>query len=437
MIVRPRALLRHYSPTFRPVEIDSHNVVRVGQEIEKENRKKPKSLWERLGGAARPDEFTADFGPVLTSVLLMLGVTISSPKLAARWNLAEREIREKNPSPPETTEEHKEGAQKFEEACLARGAYRHNIGSRQVFSFEEPTLLSHPHYPSGGGDAFGAPLLQEWPEHGELIVVDALLVLQKTNGGEIKSYLSDYPPYLRKGTDDEVPLRMHQEVKERLANNKQLALGWHPYCRILGQVRDFEESERLVAPLLISLRYPEPPSNPDTVAEEVLAEWYTLGRVKWSSLTETPLQQQTLHRITMVEAFEKRLEFLRSSPQRQGQAFDENAAIRDVLENARSRTTTNSGPRSSQLRSIHSGLKEVAAFENDAFSGPLAFLLGFYFFTAVKGHDAYQAWAYQIAAQMREDWPIDEWRKLYKYLRHADVLRLDEENLVRLLRLES
>jgi hypothetical protein len=192
-----------------------------------------------------------------------------------------------------------------------------------------------------------------------------------------------------------------------------------------------------VAPLLISLRYPEPPSNPNTVAEEVLAEWATLGRVKWSSLTETPLQQQALHRITMVKALEEHLRFRRFSAELQGQAFDENAAIRDVLENARSRTTAHSGPRSPQLLSIHSGLKEIATFENDAFSGPLAFLLGFYFFTAVKGHDAYQAWAYQIAAQMRDDWPIDEWCKQYKYLRHANVLRLDEEHLVRLLRLES
>jgi hypothetical protein len=87
MIVRPRTLLREYSPTFRPVEIDSHNIVSVGQEIEKENRNKPKSWWERFGRAARPDEFTADFGPVLTSVLVMLGVPISGPKLEAHWDL--------------------------------------------------------------------------------------------------------------------------------------------------------------------------------------------------------------------------------------------------------------------------------------------------------------------------------------------------------------
>lgn len=350
--------------------------MRVGQEIEKENRKKPKPLWERFGGAARPDEFTADFGPVLTSVLLMLGVPISSPKLEAHWNLAEREIREKTPSVPETTEEHKEGAQKFEEACLARGAYRHNIESRQVFSYEDPTLLGHPHYPQGGGDAFGAPLLQEWPEHGELIVVDALLVLQRTNGGEIESYLSDYPPYSGKETDAVVPLRIHQEVKERLANKKQLALGWHPYCRVLGQVRDFEESERLVAPLLISLRYPEPPSNPDTDAEEVLAEWSTLGRVEWSSRTDTPLQKQVLTRMSMVDAFEALSKSSKYSPQ-QEEEFDENAFVRNVLNDARSRSASYDSPYWVQLVPIHEGLKEVAAFENDAFSGPLAFLLGF------------------------------------------------------------
>jgi hypothetical protein len=357
-------------------------------------------------------------------------------KLPAYWRglLAKREIREKNPSPPETTEEHKEGAQKFEETCLAKGAYRHNIGIRQVFSYEDPTLLA---YPQGDGEAFGTPLLQGWPEHGELIVVDALLVLQKTNGGEIESYLSDYPPYLRKETDDVVPLLMHQEVKERLANKKQLALGWHPYCRVLGQVRDFEESGRLVAPLLISLRYPQPPSNPNAVAEEVLKEWSTLGGVKWSSFSDTPLQQEALNRITMVEVFEQLITFPKYSPQGQGQTFDENAAIRNILEDARSKETAFWGAHRDCLPPIHVGLKKVAAFEDDAFSGPLAFLLGFYFYTAVKGHDTYQAWAYQIAVQMREDWHIEEWRKQYKYLRHADVLRLDEEDLVRLLRFES
>jgi hypothetical protein len=434
MIIRPRALLRRTSPKFRPVEVDSHNVVRVGQQIERENRKKPKPWLKKWGGAARPDEFTADFGPVLASVLLMLGVPIRSPKLEAHWNLAERKIREENLSPPETTEEHKEGAEKYEDTCLAKGAYRHNIVNWQEISSEDPILLG---YPQGDGDSFGAPLLQEWPEHGELIVIDALLVLQKTDGGEIQSYLSDYPPYLRKETDDEVSLLLHQEVKERLANKKQLALGWHPYCRILGQVREFEESGRFLAPLLISLRYPEPPSNPNTIANEVLVEWSNIGRVARYSSTKTPLQKQGLKRHSMAEAFEKLVRFHSYSSQPQGQGFDEDAAIRNVLDKARSRETAYNDAYWLQLVTIHEGLKEVEAFENDAFSGPLAFLLGFYFFTAVKGHDAYQAWAYQIAAQMREDWPIDEWRKLYRYLRHADVLRLDEEHLVRLLRLDS
>jgi hypothetical protein len=243
MITAPAALLNEYS-NFHPVEIEYLNVVRARREMVEESNR-----WRRIVKKVKPDEFTADFGPVLTAVMVAAGVPLRSPSFQVRWDfvesklneegidLVESKISQEGSDLSQAKEEHYHGALKYQKRCLAKGAYRHNVGQWQKhLTPDRRTLLNLPErkekYPSDE-----PPLMETLPNHLELLVVDALLVLQRTTSGEIESYLSDYPPLLRKGYDHKITLGISEEVKERLARRPELTLGWHPYCRILGQFR--------------------------------------------------------------------------------------------------------------------------------------------------------------------------------------------------------
>jgi hypothetical protein len=317
----------------------------------------------------------------------------------------------------------------MQDRLLREGAYYCNVAQKQELPPDPHTLLDYPPLPQSQEGSFGAPLLEGLPRQHEIFVIDALLIVERTNGEEIECYLSDYPPLLiQRGGDARIKLDLSEEVKERLANRSALALGWHPYCRVLGQLSSFEALERSVAPLLISLR--EPLQVSGTIASELREEWDHLQveENQFALSTENPLEEQNMARKIMVGHFEetiKRRKILR----KEDDPSDRESLIQEITTDALAENYDFGDLEYDDLSQIKIRLATVQAFENSGMSGPLAFLIGFYFFLGIHGQESRATWAREIAAKLLADWPVEEWRKQFEYLRPAEVLRLDENGL--------
>lgn len=394
MITRPQALLREYSE-FIPAEIDYLNVLRAYEAV------------DRSGGWGRrllPTKLivSLDLGPlasVAQTILTISGTNIPLPQIEAQWNLIEPKVREDLDE-----EEQYQRARKLHKRCLRRGVYFHNVEQHQKLSKEDAALLKCL-------SSSAVPLTKRQLEHGDLFVIDALLLLPKTNGSEGVACLCDYPPLLQKGSDTTIPLRISDEVKKRLSERSDLALGWHPYCRILGRYVSLSIGEGfkyVVEPLLISLRYFEQP--PDRVVERLEKEWKPLGDALNSELNR---------RERVVDAFneDEFMYFEKSDPIHE--------KWRDVQRKAQD---------DADAKYLLEHVEDTRTFEDDIFSGPLGFLVGLYYFLCTDGQKRFGAQGRQIADLMRYSLPDENrWRRNLKYLEPRDVLRFDEQRLNKIL----
>jgi hypothetical protein len=398
-----------------------------------------------LAGVRRTTEINVDLAKIVSALaalepvsstlfgsLISKMIPIQLKVDLKRLDTVESEVKERGSGITEQQRrQHLAIAAEIQDRVLREGAYYCNVGKQQQLQPYDLGLLDFPPYAQGGGVEFGVPLLDNLPEHLDLLVVDALLIVEKTNGSEIRCYLSDYPTILRKADDPRIRLRVSKEVTDRLSSRPELALGWHPYCRILGQLRVFQEPEPLIEPLLISLRSPTPVS--DANAKALAEEWAAIGNTTATFMRDSPLYDEYLNRQVLAEDFESLLSFKRSQAERKHVEFHENLAMREIADEAWRYRSAESGVFSTELYSVRSRLEQSRAFEDNIFSGPLAFLIGFYHYLGIRHKKEIGPWARPVAAQIRNDWSTDKWRDYFTYLRSAGVLRLNEGTLEQIL----
>jgi hypothetical protein len=77
---------------------------------------------------------------------------------------------------------------------------------------------------------------------GTAIHITAPLCLVSTTGGEATAFLHDYPPLARMASDETLPLQLSPTLQRQLIDHLGEAAAWHPFCKILGFVRQVADA---------------------------------------------------------------------------------------------------------------------------------------------------------------------------------------------------
>ena len=381
MIGRPHALL-HSFKQFSPICIDYTNVVTaaIGQDAKR-------GWWRKL----KPSEVSVDFGKIVGTIAMAVG--LNPPELKAKWDLdLQNRVATETALAQAKKEETLSAALKIQDHQITR-RYLHNVNHRQLLSaLERDLLCCH--------ERNALPLSQSALDHGDLIVIDTLLVLEQD-----QLYAADYPSFIAKGTDIRIPVRADISVRTLLLSHPAFKMKWNPYCRVLARYVSLGESQPVLELLLLSVRpfgRLDRPGALETVEEvEQLTSQYS-QELDRSSIAGTLQLHVAVRSDDGTDPVDKESLIRR----------DRYGMFRNSYE--------------------HEKLEKIKNFEDDIFAGPFAFWLGIYHFLHTYGDGPNAVSAGEIIyglSSWTKYFREEQWRSSLPYLKGLDIIRFDSDAL--------
>jgi hypothetical protein len=347
--------------------------------------------WRRL----KPSEISIDLGKIVGTIAKTVG--LDAPELKAKWDLnLQNRVASETALAQAKKEELFAAAVRIQNQNLKRH-YCHNIDHGQVLSSSERDLLC-----CRKRDAL--PLSQSSLKHGDLVVVDTLLVIDQEH-----IYAADYPSFISKAADTRILLRTDNSVRTLLLGHPAFKMKWNPYCRILARYLSLGESQPLLELLLLSAR--------------------SFGRLDRESALETAKEVKEL-----TSQYSQELD--RSSV----------ALTLQIHVAARSTEGADVSDQEGLIRRNrygifrhdfeHEKLEKIRKFEDDIFAGPYAFWLGLSYFLNTYGDGPNAINAGEIIHELSfwtRYFRAEEWRTSLPYLKGLDIIRFDDDALDRFL----